>query len=354
MTRSKLPPHVYREKTRHGKFVFYFRRGPNGQGPRIRLPDFGAPEFEAAYSAALIGANEPVKKPPDVTASLGWLIMRYRETREYRNLEPATRKPREIIFKQVVEKNGVVPFTEISRKHIRDGRDKRAETPAMARHFLVTMRGLFKWAVDEEHVAHDPTVDVANLKPKEGGGYKPWTVDEIARYLARWPVGTRERVWFAVLFHTGLRREDAIKIGRQHVRQGVATYRPQKTAKDPAEIEVHIPIRQQFAEALEAGPVGDLTWIVGVRGNPLTVTSFGNKFRAACDAAGVEKSAHGLRKNAAEEAALAGATVPQLNAMFGWKGSKMAMHYIEKADRRRLAIAGADKVDNVHRLKNKD
>ena len=41
------------------------------------------------------------------------------------------------------------------------------------------------------------------------------------------------------------------------------------------------------AEALAAGPTGDLAFIVGERRQPLTKESFGNFFRAACDAAGV-------------------------------------------------------------------
>jgi hypothetical protein len=36
--------------------------------------------------------------------------------------------------------------------------------------------------------------------------------------------------------------------------------------------------------------------------------------------------------------AYAGATVPQMNAIFGWSGFRMAMHYIEAADRRRFGL----------------
>ena len=63
-------------------------------------------------------------------------------------------------------------------------------------------------------------------------------------------------------------------------------------------------------------------------------------FRAACNAAGVQKSAHGLRKIAATRAAEAGATVAELEAMFGWSGGGMASLYTKTADRRRLALRG--------------
>jgi hypothetical protein len=41
---------------------------------------------------------------------------------------------------------------------------------------------------------------------------------DAAAYDKRWPIGTKERVWRDVLFFTGLRRGDAVRLGRQHVR----------------------------------------------------------------------------------------------------------------------------------------
>lgn len=71
----------------------------------------------------------------------------------------------------------------------------------------------------------------------------------------------------------------------------------------------------------------------------MTKESFGNAFKEACKAAGLQnRSAHGCRKIAATRAAEAGATVAQLNAIFGWKGTAMASLYTEAADRKRLAL----------------
>jgi hypothetical protein len=51
------------------------------------------------------------------------------------------------------------------------------------------------------------------------------------------------------------------------------------------------------------GPRGDLAFIVGKNGKPLTKESFGNEFKTACRQAGVPGSAHGVRKIAATRAA---------------------------------------------------
>jgi integrase len=110
---------------------------------------------------------------------------------------------------------------------------------------------------------------------------------------------------------------------------------------------VTLPILPVLMKTLDAGPSGDLTFIAGEGGRPLTKESFGNLFRKACREAGLQnRSAHGLRKAAATRAAEKGATVAQLNAIFGWKGAKMAMFYTETADRRRLSL------DAMHLLAN--
>jgi len=66
--RTKLPKFVHHERTRHGKSVYYVRRGT---GRRIRLA--GAPgtaEFTASYQAAIAGAvYEPPAAPAVVPTS---------------------------------------------------------------------------------------------------------------------------------------------------------------------------------------------------------------------------------------------------------------------------------------------
>jgi hypothetical protein len=72
----------------------------------------------------------------------------------------------------------------------------------------------------------------------------------------------------------------------------------------------------------------DLAFICGVSGAPFTKESFGNAFADACREAGLKgKSAHGIRKIAATRAANSGATVPELEAIFGWRGGRMASLY---------------------------
>jgi integrase len=276
--------------------------------------------------------------------SLAWLVARYRETDAWRSLSPATRRQRENIFKRVLQSAGRSPYKTITRAVIVAGRDRRSETPAQARHFIEAIRGLFKWAVEAQLMPSDPTEGVKNPKGKKTGGFPIWTDAEVDRYCARWPIGTKERVWLDVLLYTGLRRGDAVALGKQHVRNGVATLRTEKSQGD---ITVTLPILPVLAATLKAGPIGDLAFICGDRGKPLTKESFGNLFRRAVRAAGIEgKSAHGLRKVGATRAAENGATVAELEAIFGWRGGRMASLYTEAANRARLSRQAMGKLAN--------
>ena len=91
------------------------------------------------------------------------------------------------------------------------------------------MRGLFKWAAKAKLVKTDPTLGVENPPRKTGDGFIPWTEDDVAAYELRWPIGTRQRVWLDVLLYTGLRRGDAVRFGRQHVKDGVGTIKTEKS-----------------------------------------------------------------------------------------------------------------------------
>jgi integrase len=339
----KLPLYVYREINRHGNAVFYFRKG---KGRRVRLPDYRGPDdpvFGEAYQAALGAGFKPLRKVPP-TGTLAWLIERYRESAPYRDLSYATRRQRDNIFKGIVAKAGGMPVKAVAAKNVRKGLEERAGTPAQARHYLDTLKGMFGWAVGAGLAGADPTAGVKPPKRAEGDGFAPWTDADVTAYEARWPAGTKERVWMHVLYYTGFRRGDAVRFGRQHVKDGIATIRTEKTGT-----EVTFRLHDVLVATLAAGPTGDLAYIVGEKGSPLKKESFGNQFRAACAAAGVSKSAHGLRKLAATRFAEAGASEAELDARFGWTGRKMASLYTKRAERRRLALQADDRLDGTDR-----
>ncbi|MBX9740968.1 MAG: tyrosine-type recombinase/integrase [Beijerinckiaceae bacterium] len=333
------PPYLHHETTRHGAQVWYVRR-EHGHRIRLRAP-YNSPEFWREYRAALEGSPVQSAAPKIKPQTLAWAIERYRASSAWAGLAVATRRQRENIYRAVIQAAGAAPLTDLHRDAIMAGRERRAATPHSANNFLKAMRGFFGWAAgDGKLVSVDPTKGVSLLKgANDDTGFHTWTEEEVERFEARWPVGTRERLALDILLYTGLRRGDAVRVGRQHVREGVITIRAEKTRE-----QLVLPILAPLAASIAATKTGTLTYLATERGTPFVKESFGTWFRKACTAAKCPGSAHGLRKAGATRAANNSASDRELMALFGWSTAKMATHYTRSADQQRLARQASEKL----------
>lgn len=335
----KRYPYLSRETTRHKKTVWYFRRGKQ----RVRLPnEYGSVAFWEAYNTLLAG--KPIKPQEALTSgSMAWLVARYKESGHFASLKPSTRRMRDNILKAILKDNGDVQFVRITKKHIQAGMDRRAETPHAANNFLKVLNGLFTWALANDHVTVNPCSGVEKRKDKIEG-HHTWSLTEVQQYRDFYPVGTRQRLAMDLLLFTGLRRSDIVRIGRQHLKDGVLSIRTEKTGT-----WVHITVFRELSESIEKTPTGDLAFLTSSLGEPFkSAASFGNWFRKACNAARMnpECSAHGLRKAGATIAANNGASPHELMAMYGWKRLTEAETYTREADKVRLAKGAAERIAN--------
>jgi len=346
------PPHLHRQVTQHGKVVWYVRIA---KGPRTRLKAvYGSEDFWAEYRAAIDGTPLRARSGP-AKGTLTWLWDQYRDSGAWATLSVATRRQRENIMVHVLAASGMAPYLHVNEASIVAAIEKRSKTPAAARNFLDTMKGLFRWAKKAKHVRIDPTAsaDVTAPKRKKGPGFPAWTRGDVETYRRRWPLGTRQRVWLDVLLYTGPRRGDACVIGKQHEtsirNEDGSTFEGVqfKTEKSGELVTVSLPILPALRTTLDAGPTGDLAWICGARGEPYTKESFGNAFSEAARQAGIKKSAHGVRKIAATIAAENGATAHQLMAIFGWATIRQAEVYTREAERSRMSGQAAHKLDET-------
>src|SRR4051812_25821933 len=112
------PPHLHHQITRHGKTVWYVRKG---KGKRIRIKAvYGTLEFEAAYQAALVGEQAaPIGSAAKGT--LEWLWTLYRQSDAWRDLSMATRRQRENIMRPVLKAGGAQPLSKIGPASIQAG-----------------------------------------------------------------------------------------------------------------------------------------------------------------------------------------------------------------------------------------
>src|SRR5262245_18734919 len=119
------------------------------------------------------------------------------------------------------------------------------------------------------------------------------------KFEARYSVGTRERLAFALLLGTGQRVSDIVAMGSQHIRGDYIHVRQVKTGA-----EIDIPILPELAAILAETPTNNLTFLTTKFGKPFTANWFSDWFGAVCNGAGLSLcSAHGLRKAAARRLA---------------------------------------------------
>jgi integrase len=283
-----------------------------------------------------------------VPNTLRWLCTEYMKSAEFEQLARITRRDRRAILESMLSEClhpgssrafAQCPLQSISSEHIKVLRDRKKHAPTAANARLKALKVLFKWGRGKGGLAGNPTSDVEKLKVS-GDGHHAWTEQEREQFKRHHPLGTKARLAFAILFHTGQRRSDVVLLGRQHVYSGRLSFTQTKNRRRKP-IAVDIPITTELQQAIDATTIGDFTFLTNERGKPFTAEHFGDWFRGKCDEAGLHHcSAHGLRKAAATFLADNGCTAHELMAILGWLSLSEAERYTRSADRKRNAERG--------------
>ena len=123
-----------------------------------------------------------------------------------------------------------------------------SKPPHAARSWLITLRSLCEFAVKRRWLRTNPAANV-KLPSVKSDGFHTWTDDEIALFEAHHPIGSKPRLALALLLYTAQRRSDAVKMGRQHLKDGTIAVRQEKTGAALA-----IPVHPTLAAVLAAIP----------------------------------------------------------------------------------------------------
>src|SRR5262245_464179 len=360
-TRSGLPKHCSWNADRHGTRRVRFRR----RGVSVYLT--GIPwseDFMRQYAAALEGVQAQTSNigaGRTIAGSVSALIAAYldpRSTSPFKTAAPEPQRTRRNILENFRKAHGDKPLFRadnsgrrimlLMREHVqRIVNEKAATTPFAQRNLLNALRAMFKWAAKEGRIPDDPTLGVTREKVKTAG-YKTWSEDHIARFEAKYAIGSKARLAFALLLYTGQRRGDVAKIGRQHIYNDVLTIDQGKT-KGGEEAHLEIPVHPKLREIIDATPtVGVKTFLVTHFGKPYSAPGFGNWFRELCDAAECpDVSAHGIRKATACRLAEIGCSANQIGAITGHASLSEVQRYTKAADRKRMAREAMAKLMRV-------
>ena len=327
----KLPRYVQAwVDDRDSRAYYYLRR----RGfPRVRLPGLPwSPSFMAAYESALAGPRTAIGGGRIKPGSVAAVVAEYLDSQQFFGSKSAgTQRMRRGILERFRAAYGERPFALLPAEWIEALLDSKP--PHAARSWLVTLRSLCQFAVKRGWLRADPT---ANIKQRsiKGDGYHTWTEDEIAQFETHHPVGTKPRLALALLLYTAQRRGDIVKIGRQHIRDGVFTVKQEKTG-----VTLAIPVHPHLQAVFDATPGEHLTFLITATGKPYGGNAFTEQFRNWCDAAGLPQRCkpHGLRKAACRRLAEAGCSATEIMAISGHATMKELVRYTRAADQARLA-----------------
>ena len=328
MTRIRLPYiHEYIDIT--GAVRRYVRRRGFKKVPLPGLP--GSDEFMRAYQEAIAGAA-PAARRSHKDGTVADLVTRYYGSPKFDKLSESSKAQyREQLDRFVIEHG---------HRYVLDLTADKAEKvivkigttrPGLANKYRAILSAVFRYAVRLRLRADNPfsaeVIDAYKL-----GSYRSWTDGEMESYRKRWPLGTRERLAYAVLLYTGQRISDAIKL----TRSDVFSISQKKTGA-----ELQIPKHPALVRAIKAGPSNGIYILGDENGRPLTENQLSDLVRDALRAAGLPPDCkpHGLRKANQRLLAEAGATTKQMQAISGHKTLRETERYSAQANQASLAAS---------------
>lgn len=336
MPRS-LPPYCERWRDRHGKVRVYFRRG---KGPRLPMPADVSPT-SPEYIAALTGHASPrAGRAAAAADTIAALVVSYMRSGSYRDLRATTKAAYSTPLNTLRTVHGHRTVSGMTKEGIL-GRilQPYADRPGARLHVLKMLRILIRHAIAENWLRHDPTTGIKRPKLRE---IRSWSEAEIAQFEARWPVGTKQRLAFALMLYTGQRRSDVHRMTWADVNGTTIRVQQQKTGT-----KLVIPLHDALRRILSGTDRKHLTIVNTEYGKPFTVDGFSQWMRDAIRAAGLplECQPHGLRKAAGRRLAEAQCTAHQIMAVLGHKSLAEAERYTRDAEQAPLAVSAIARLE---------
>lgn len=336
-----------------GRTFWYFRRRGHKLIPMPNLPH-DDPEFLAAYAEAL--RTTRVRHKGSAPGTLAALIDATLASEKFAGLSKIYQATMTRHMMELQATVGTARYNAIAERHVRA--NLAQATSGSDR--LKAWRYLFTFALEAGLLETDPSRYITAPQRPKTEGHPPWTIDEIEAFRTRWTIGTVKRAAFELLFWTGCRIGDGVRIGPGMVdRDGVLQFRQKKTGglayvpwacTLPAYADERMgQDRTHLHAAMAELPGGHMTFLATAQGRTRSDKALGTMIREAARDAGIQKSAHGLRKARAVALADAGATTHQIGAWTGHESLKEIEHYTTQADRRR-AVMGENKSAKVQSI----
>jgi len=329
-------PYLQSYKDRHGHQRHYFRRG----SVRKALPGApGSPEFLEAYQIAKSAPTTPASQNKAVAGTIEALVQEFYASGEFtQGLAASTQREYRYRLEWLRERYGDKWVKSMGRRNVLRMRDEKAETPGEANTLLRIVRRLLSFAVDREYRDDNPAL---RIKLFEGGEFRDWSDDELAKFERAHKPGAKERLAYALLLYTGQRRSDVAKMIEADFRGHTVRVVQVKTG-EKVWIKAHPRLRDELGKRKgKTGPI-----LLNGRGESYTSEGLGQFMADAIDTAELPDDCvtHGLRKTAARKLAEAGCSEDEIMAVTGHTTSAMVRLYVKGAKRAKMAESAMAKL----------
>ena len=322
--------------------VHYYHRASG-----VKLPDDPA---SSAFVAKLEELNAPPRSVPGGKApgSFAALIADYRQAAEFTQLGEKTRYEYGRYLNMIEAECGTMQVRHFQRAHVFGLRNLFQTTPRAANFLIAVLSAVLTYAVDHGHRQDNPALRPKKLRTRDGG-HRVWRADAIVKFRQKHAAGTAMRTAFEIGYAIGLREEDMVRLGPQHRTATGFVIKQLKGGEDVTPTGT----KDLFAY-LDALPAKGLVYITAARGGSFTVNNFRHRWRDAILEADMDGyTYHGLRHTIGTEAAEAGASEREIQAMLGHATPEASRKYTRAASKPVLTASGAAKRDarkeNVNR-----
>lgn len=362
-------PNVHSMVDRHGKTRWRFRH--KGMKDVMMQGEPHSAEFDAHYLSIIEGrapTADVVRHPKAaLPRSLKAAYQLLKETDEWFGYEPKTKS----IYARTIERildmpadGGTTlsdgPLEELERGHVKGILRHFRETPHMELTALICLKKLTMIGIDEEWIKYDPTYGIER-KPQTGG-HRTWPPEMMARFEAKWAIGTTARTAYALALWLGNRVSDVAQLSWSHyvVKQIMIDDRMREfegfefiqfKGRKKKKGVIFLPMTPMLAR--------ELAPLVRNKAKPILAKERGNghyasvtltiKMQGWCEEAGIPPgyTMHGLRKALGVKLAEADASTRQIMDTLGHRSIAYAELYSREASQIRLAVQAMEKVSKL-------
>lgn len=326
--------HVHSFRDRHGKQRHYFRKG---NAKAISLPGFpGTPEFVQAYAAAFANVS-PSKTRSVSSGSFNELVLLYYVSPKFRALSETSRKNYRRVIETFCDEHGHRLVRQMGPQEVEKIMGRMSSRPGAGIVLLKRLRGLLRYAVKLGWISHDPSATTESFRSNE---IHTWTEDEIGQFETHWPIGSKQRLGFALHLYTGQRGSDVHRMVWPDIAGDTIRVAQQKTGT-----KLTVTLHPEIQRALAVASKAHMAILTTAYGKPFSVKGWGQFMSSAISAAGLPSrcKTHGLRKAAARRLAEAGCSEKQIAAVTGHKSMEEVARYTRAADQGMLSRQATEK-----------